>query len=107
MSTRSRYDSFISDGGCEFIPFIPIINQSTDYYVKYEPTFIRLDNISYQYYNNPNYGWLILQANPELGSMEYSIPYGSVLRIPYPLEVALNVYEDDVKKYKEIYGNTK
>ena len=63
---------------------------------------MRLDSISYKYYNNPDYAWLILQANPELGSIENFIPNGSVLRIPFPLDVTLDMYLNDINKHKEI-----
>ena len=57
-----------------------------------------MDNLSYRYYNDPNYGWLILQANPHLPSMEFNIPDGVILRIPYPLTTALKGYEKSVNK---------
>lgn len=107
MKTLSRYKNFINDGKCEFVPFIPIIKQKTDYYVTYNPDEMRMDMLSYQYYNNPNYGWVILQANPELGSLEFFIPKGSLLRIPFPIDVALEEYKNEIKKYKEMYGNIK
>lgn len=107
MSTQSRYDRFVSNGKCEYVPFIPIINQSSDYYVVFDSKVMRMDILSYQYYKNPNYGWVILQANPEYGSLEFSIPNGTILRIPYPIENVLNAYNEDIKKYKQIYGDTK
>lgn len=106
MATKSRYDEFISNGKCEYVPFISIIKQSTDYYVEYDANTMRMDTLSYQYYNNPNYGWVILQANSEYGSLEYTIPNGVLLRIPYPIENVLQSYNEDIKKYKEIYGKT-
>jgi hypothetical protein len=107
MITRSRYDNFISDGKCEYIPFITIPKQTSDYYVIFDSERMRMDILSYQYYNNPNYGWIILQANPEYGSLEFAIPSGSVLRIPYPLENVLSMYNENIKKYRQIYGSTK
>lgn len=104
MKTQSRYNDFIKNGKCEFVPFIPIIKQSTDYYAVYNPDEKRLDALSYQYYDNPNYGWVILQANPEYGSLEFSIPKGTVLRIPYPIENVMEEYNIEIKKQKELYG---
>lgn len=104
MKTQSRYNNFIMNGKCEFVPFIPIIKQKSDVYEYYDPNLKRLDALSYQYYGNANYGWLILQANPEYGSLEFSIPKDSVLRIPYPLENALEEYNMAIKKHKELYG---
>jgi hypothetical protein len=60
--------------------------------------------LSYQYYNDPNYGWLILQANPSCGSLEYKITNNSRLRIPYPLESAIQRYDEELKKYIKLYG---
>lgn len=102
--SMNRYDDFIKDGKWDIIPFIPIIKQNTDYYIMYDSSKKRLDNISYEFYQDPNYGWLILQANPEYSSLEFNISNGVVLRIPYPLENALNKYRDDIKKHREIYG---
>jgi hypothetical protein len=107
MITKSRYNEFINDGKCEYVPFIEIPKQASDYYVMFDNSKMRLDILSYQYYDNPNYGWVILQANPEYGSLEFLIPSGTVLRIPYPIENVLNMYNENVKKYKQIYGDTK
>lgn len=104
MATQSRYNNFIKNGKCEFVPFIPIIKQDSDYYVIYNPDEKRMDALSYQYYQNPNYGWIILQANAEYGSMEFSIPKGTIIRIPYPIENVLEKYNIAVKKQKELYG---
>lgn len=104
MKTYSRYNKFIGGGKCEFVPFISIIKQNSDYYEIYNPDEKRLDALSYQYYDNPNYGWVILQANPELGSLEFSIPKGSIIRIPYPIENVLEEYNQEIKKHKELYG---
>lgn len=104
MISESRYDSFIKNGKIELVPFIPIIEQSTDYYIIFDKTKMRMDKLSYDYYKDPNYGWLILQANPELGSLEFEIPNESIIRIPYPLENALTNYYDDIIKHKELYG---
>ncbi len=100
----NRYKSFISDGRYKKVPFIEIPVRGTDCYAFYEVRRTRLDLLSYQYYNDPNYGWLILQANPTLGSLEYKIENNSKIRIPYPLDIAIQGYEDDVKKYVKLYG---
>jgi hypothetical protein len=65
---------------------------------------MRMDLLSYQYYNDPNFGWLILQANPQYGSLEYMIEDGVKLRIPYPLDTALQGYENEINKYDKLYG---
>ena len=60
----SRYKSFVSNGSYKNVPFIGIPVRGTDCYTYYEVGKTRLDLLSYQYYNDPNFGWLILQANP-------------------------------------------
>jgi hypothetical protein len=100
----SRYNTFIVDGAYRAIPFISIPQRSTDCFVFYEAGKTRLDLLSYQYYNDPNYGWLILQANPEAGSLEFMIEDNTKLRIPYPLETALQGYEDEIDRYDKLYG---
>ena len=77
------------------------INAYYDYYKEGET---RLDLLSYQYYEDPNYDWLIMQANPEYGYLEYQIPNGSKLRIPFPLESTLTQYNKDIETYNILYG---
>ena len=62
-----------------------------------------MDILSNEHYGNPNYGWLIMQANPEYGSMEFEIPDKSVLRIPFPLDAALAAYKEGIDEYKKKY----
>jgi hypothetical protein len=100
----NRYESFMSNGSYKKVPFIEIPVRGTDCYAFYEVGKTRLDLLSYQYYNDPNYGWLILQANPSLGSLEFKIENGSKIRIPYPLEQAIQGYENDIAKYVKLYG---
>lgn len=100
----SRYKQFIVDGAYKKVPFIKIPQSGNDAYAMYELGKTRLDLLSYQYYNDPNYGWLILQANPQYGSLEYKIPNNSRLRIPYPLESAIQRYDDELNKYIKLYG---
>jgi len=100
----NRYKSFVVDGAYKKIPFIKIPENKTDVFVFYEVGRTRLDLLSYQYYDDPNYAWLILQANPQYGSLEYKLDNNSKLRIPYPLESAIQGYENELKKYVKLYG---
>jgi hypothetical protein len=100
----SRYKSFVSNGSYKNVPFIGIPVRGTDCYTYYEVGKTRLDLLSYQYYNDPNYGWLILQANPEYGSLEFMIDDNAKLRIPYPLDTAIQGYEDEIERYDKLYG---
>jgi hypothetical protein len=45
-----------------------------------------------------------MQANPEYGSLEFKIPDGSRIRIPYPLESVISQYNNDIDVYEELYG---
>ena len=104
MSNFDRYSPFKANGKIGMVPFIQIKNKNSDKYVKFDKRSMRLDKLSYEYYNDSDFGWLIMQANPEYGSIENFIPDGVVLRIPFPLEETLNVYLNDIITYKEING---
>lgn len=101
-NTFDRYASFIVNGKMGVVPYVDIRKNKSDKYVKYKKRINRLDKLSYEYYGNPDYAWLIIQSNPEYGSIENFIPDGAVLRIPYPLQETLDNYLEDIKKYKEI-----
>ena len=100
----NRYKSFIVDGAYKKIPSIEVPQSNSDFYVYYEIGKTRLDLLSYQYYGDPNYGWLILQANPEYGSLEFKLNNNAKLRIPYPLERGIQGYEEELAKYVKLYG---
>lgn len=90
----NRYSKFTEEGQVfERIPFIKISQNTSDKYVNFDKSKMRMDMLSYKYYGDPNYGWLILQANPEYGGFEFSIPDGVEIRIPYPLDSAISRYE--------------
>ena len=102
MDSFDRYSPFKNNGIIEFVPFIEIRKKNTDKYIKYDKKTMRFDKLSYKYYDNPDYGWLIMQANPEFGSIENFIQDGVVLRIPFPLDDTLTIYLNDIKTYKEL-----
>lgn len=104
MTSYNRYSKFINNGTICLVPFIKIPKMSTDYYTYYKLGQTRLDVLSYDYYNDPNYGWLILQANPELKSLEFGIKDNTLIRIPYPLESALAKYNSGIDEYNKLYG---
>ena len=103
MATYDRYYKFRRDGKILHVPFIPIPKRSTDYYTYYIAGKTRLDLLSYQYYGDANYDWLIMQANPEYGSLEFKIPDGARIRIPYPLDDAISSYEQGINRYNDLY----
>lgn len=100
MEYYDRYAKYRGNGTIEFMPFIPIEHESSDLYIIFEKATMRFDNLSYKYYGDPNYAWLILQANPSLGGFEFSIQDGVTLRIPYPLHNAITRYEQGIQRYK-------
>jgi hypothetical protein len=100
-----RYGDFKKNGEYEFIPFIKLTQKSSDIKIVYKRDSSRLDIISNKYYGAPYYGWLILTANPQYGGLEFSIPDGATIRVPFPLSDALQDYQNKVEKYKQLYGN--
>lgn len=102
--TYDRYTKFRSNGEVFMVPFIGIPIRDTDYYESYYVGKTRFDLLSDKYYGNADYGWLILQANPEYGPNEFSIPDKARIRIPYPLGTVLEGYKQDIDTHMELYG---
>ena len=46
-------------------------------------------------------------ANPELPDLEYQIPNGTVLRIPYPLDRTIENLNNEIDKQESLYGINK
>lgn len=99
MAYYDRYYRFRNNGEVKILPFVPILYSSNDLYITYDKNKMRFDTLSYKYYGDPNYAWLILQANPEYGGYEFSIPDGVTLRIPYPFESAIHRYNLSIESY--------
>lgn len=98
MNPYSFYSEFTENDIIKFIPFIEIIKTTDDKYVNWVND-MRLDLLSFDYYGEPNYGKLILMANPHLGNDEYDFRQDDIIRIPYPLNSAIDRYIKAVKKY--------
>lgn len=105
METFDRYATFKGNGKVGIVPYVKITEKKTDKYIRFDKKTMRLDIISHKYYGSPDYAWLIMQSNPEYGSIENFIDDGVVLRIPYPLDETLNRYLNDLIKHKELNGN--
>lgn len=103
MADFDRYEQLRKDGKIDIVPFGEVPAKDSDFFEVYEMGKSRLDQISYKYYNSPDYGWLIMQANPEYGSIEWRIPDGSTLRIPYPLGTSIQNYQDSIENYYKRY----
>lgn len=102
-----RYKTKRRDGVVGIMPTVTLSVKATDEYTTYyrnESKRSSLNNISYDYYNDPSYDWLILLANPEFGGLEFDIPDGTKLRIPYPLETTLEEYNDNLEIHYKLYG---
>lgn len=99
-----RYQFFEQNGGFKIVPGIDLPIKSTDKYFLYKKGRTRLDKLSMDYYNTPVFGWLILQANPLAGSIEFEIPDNFMLRIPYPLITTLQDYKRLIDLYNLYYG---
>lgn len=100
----NRYTGFLIEGNYKTLPFIQLDIKTSDYYETYIRNRTRFDQFSEKYYNVPYYTWLILQANPSLGGLEFQIPNGTQIRIPYPLETTLREYNDKIKEFIQFYG---
>jgi hypothetical protein len=98
-----RYEGFRVDNGFSPIPYIKIPEAKSDKKVVYNSNS-RLDMISQEYYGSPYFGWLILQANPTIASMEFDIPDNEILRVPFPLDNGINSYINAVKEHKRLNG---
>jgi hypothetical protein len=99
-----RYQYFIDDGQHRIVPGIEIPIKSTDKYILFKRNKDRLDKLSQEYYNSPLFGWLILQANPICGSIEFQMPDNFLIRIPFPLVSSLQDYRKSVESYRLYYG---
>lgn len=99
-----RYNSFRSNGEVKPVPGIVIPNSPSDKRITYQVGKTRFDKLSQEYYGNPFDGWLILQANPQFGGLEFLIPDGQLIRIPFPLDSGLQRYTNAVNTHKKLYG---
>lgn len=98
-----RYNKFRVNGQVGIPPTVKIPVKSTDFYETYKLGSTRLDILSYDYYGDANYDWLILLANPSLADLEYNIPDGTVIRIPYPLDITLSTYSSSLNRFEMLY----
>jgi hypothetical protein len=97
MSYISRYQEFIQNNKQVSLPFVEIFEQTSDKFVTYVLGRTRFDRLALKYYDDPTLGWLILYANP-IHSMEFDFDDGDILRIPFPVESALQFYFDATGK---------
>ncbi len=97
----NRYETLKTNvGTTDMMPFVKIPELTTDKYESWNGYNMRFDKLAQKYYNNPFYDFLILYANPEYLS-EFDIPDDTLIRIPFPLDTALDAYESELLKYKQ------
>ncbi len=82
-------------------PYFSIPVKPTDRYITYKPSVSRLDNISYKYYKNPNYGYIIMMANVDKFSNETDLVVDTEIRIPYPIEDILTYLNNKNNNYTQ------
>lgn len=99
-----RYGKFKDNGNVKPIPGILVTPSDQDKSVVYKLEQTRLDKLSQEYYGNPYHGWLIMAANPKWGGLEFNIPHGEVIRIPFPFKDAIERYNKEVERHILLYG---
>lgn len=94
----NRYELLTNDDGTiSPMPFVNIPLNPSDKYENWIEGSSRLDKLSYKYYGNPTYDWLIELANPQfLNQWEFQENF--VCRIPFPLNTAISYFESGLKK---------
>jgi len=98
-----RYGIFKVDGQVKPVPFIKLDDKSTDIYITTKST-TRFDVLSQTYYNNGKHGFLISQANPSFGGLEFDIPVGTRLKIPFPFNKTLQEFQEKIRTHIKLYG---
>lgn len=104
MKYFNRYQDFLINGKQTVVPYVNIPSKPTDKRYIYRVGMSRLDKISYEFYDTPYFGWLILAANPTSGGLENNIEDGKVLIIPFPLVDSLQDYKKALNTHFFYYG---
>lgn len=100
----NRYTEFIVNGQQTVVPYVTLPSKSTDKRYIYKLGQSRLDKVSEQYYGSPFFSWLIMVANPQFGGVEFNIPDGSILTIPFPLIASVQDYTNQLNEHFYYYG---
>jgi hypothetical protein len=104
MEGFDRYAKFREGNTIGIVPFGEVPKRDSDIYIIFEKGKMRLDQLSYKYYGSSSYAWFIMQANAKYGSLEFRIPDGAELRIPFPLDAALAGYQKSLDNNKKFYN---
>lgn len=100
----NRYNQFLQNGQQTVVPYVELPGKPSDKRYIFKRNLSRLDKVSQQFYGSPFFGWLILQANPQFTGLEFNIPDGAILTIPYPLLSSLQDYKSAIDNYFFYYG---
>lgn len=100
----NRYDTFLVNGQQTVVPYVTLPSKTSDRKFIYKVGQSRMDKISQEFYGSPTFGWLIMMANPKFGGLEWNIPDGTVLIIPYPLLPSLQDYKSELNQHFYYYG---
>src|ERR1700676_2836896 len=97
----NRY-AFLTDinGNMRNLPKVTISNRDTDKFIIYDSRKMRLDRIAADIYQDDTFSWVILVGNPDF-FVEFDIPTGTVIRVPFPLQDALTEYQSKVIANKD------
>lgn len=99
-STYNRYSLLRNnDGTTDTMPFVDLPVNASDKYEYWNSEFSRLDKISYKYYGDATWDWIILLANNQYVS-EFDFPDNYLLKIPFPLMKAKADFEAAIMAYK-------
>lgn len=98
-----RYGIFKVNGEVKPVPFIKLDEKPTDIYITVKEN-TRFDILSQMYYMNGKHGFLILMANPSFGGLEFDIPLGTRIRVPFPFKRTLQEYQDKIMTHIQQYG---
>lgn len=104
MRYYNRYSKFIVDGQQTVVPNVTLPAKSTDKKHIYKAGKSRLDKLSQQYYGTPYFNWLIQMANPQYVGLEWNIPDGTVIIVPFPLVQSLQDYKSAIDTHFYYYG---
>jgi hypothetical protein len=100
----NRYFNFLVNGNQTTVPYVKLPTKSSDKKYFYKVGVSRLDKISQEVYGSPLFGWLIMIANPQFGGLEWNIPDGALLNVPFPLVASIQDYESQLNNYFTYYG---
>jgi hypothetical protein len=93
MLNINRYKLFSTKDEAITPPFVSIPLSPEDKYEVFRGTSnTMIDAMSEKWYDSSAFSWLIMYANPQYMN-ECDIEIGDTIRIPFPLEAAIDAYE--------------